>query len=164
MSQANHRIRAILVRKLKANSGKKWTTIARESEVHLGTIKRWLAVEKARFEKIVLLAQALRSSADQLILPDGETDLTDYVDAEIVMPETRVGSALPQRIEQLLEEIHEACGGKFKVMLMYVGKGSVKLGIKLHVTDAYRLTKAFLRQQLVGFQIVTLHPVEQWPK
>jgi hypothetical protein len=151
MSQKTSRIRAILLRKLKAHSSKTWQQIARECDVHVGTIRRWLKGEEARFEHIELLAKAVGTIAEELMLPQGETDTTDYVRAEMTL-----NAQMPVDIEAILREAQKAIGPKYRLLLMYVAEGSVKVGIWLHPKDGQRLLKAFMEGKLTHLNVIAV--------
>jgi transcriptional regulator with XRE-family HTH domain len=172
------RIRPLLVKKLKKQCGKSLSLIAKESHIHVGTLKRWLAGEKAFIDNISLLAKALNTTADKITLPDGEEDLTDYVNAEIIVPENqsisgenkdlfitlRFGSSdlkqdpsrLRELVKMLIDHLHSTIGAKHPIVNLYIGSGSLRIGIKLHTSDARRLASAYLRKQLASYQIISI--------
>jgi transcriptional regulator with XRE-family HTH domain len=141
MSERTSRLKSNLVRKLRRQSGKSWATIAKECEVHPGTIKRWMKGGEVLIDNIGALAKALGTTADQIMLVDGEEDETDYVEAELTLEGNLADLKQPEHVTVLLEKVQKAIGAKFRVMLMYVGEGSIKLVIKLHREDAERMVK-----------------------
>jgi transcriptional regulator with XRE-family HTH domain len=143
MTEATYRLRIDLVKKLRKACGKSWSTIAKECDgIHLGTIKRWLNGGRVRMDNIGRLAKALGTTADKILLPDDEEDLTDYVDGEIDIEGSLLDLKQPQDITVILEKVQKAIGSKYRIMFMYVGDGSIKIGIKLHMSDAIKLLKA----------------------
>ncbi len=149
MNERTCRLRVNMVKKLRKKCGKSWATIAKDCRVHPGTIKRWMAGSDVLMDNIGLLAKALGTSADNLILPEGEEDLTDYVKAEITVMGNLASLDNPDgHVAAILENAQKAIGAKYRVLLMYVGDGSIRIGIKIHAADAIRLVRAFVQGRL----------------
>jgi hypothetical protein len=154
MNERTYRLRVRLVKKLRRQCAKSWDDIAKECHVHPGTIKRWLAGREVYMHNIGVLARALNTTADQIILPEGEEDLTDYIDAEMTLNGDLATLEQPKDITAILDNAQKAIGGKYRILLMYVGNGSIKLGIRLHAADAMRLVRAFIQGRL-EFLLIT---------
>ena len=157
MAEKFHRLKANLVKKLRRASGKTWEQVAVECGVIRETIMRWLSETQRPGEANVrLLAKAIGTTADKIILLDDEEDLTDYVNGELNIDRNYDELKQPEDIAALLEEFQRRIGKRYKILLMYNAPGSIKIGIKLHVSDAMRLSKAFLQGKLRDLRVTSI--------
>jgi hypothetical protein len=158
MEEPSSRIRPILVRKLQKQlrPPKSWKAIAKACHVHLKTIPRWLRGERVRRDNIRLLANALGVSAEEIVLLDGEEDVTDYVPFEMIAGPSSASPADTKNVLTIFENAQKAIGPRYRLYLTYVGQGSIKLRMLVHVSDALRTTVAFLRGRLTPLHIMSV--------
>lgn len=150
MSDRTHPIKVKTVRELREKCGKSWSTIAKECDVNVGSVMRWLEGKPVRMDHIGLLAKSLGTSADKLILREGAKDSDDYVKGEIIADDEH------RDVAAILEAAQKALGAKYKIMVMYAGTGSIRIGINIHASDAVRLLKAFVQGKLDDLSISSI--------
>jgi len=150
-------LKADVIKRLRKKKGISWTALADACHVHPGTIKRWLAGNGAMMDNIGLLAKALGTTADKLILADQNSELTNYVDSEILKDGDSDALNSPDEIAAIVSAVEKAIGAKRSFVLVYVSPAnSIRIGLRIHKSDAIRLKKAFLAGKLEGLNIISV--------
>ncbi len=94
-------------------------------------------------ENAELLAQALGTTLETIALPEGVINLDSYVDVELKIEGQLTNTDQPKDILAILEQTQKLIGAKYRLLLMYVGEGSIIVKLKMHIEDVMRLGAVF---------------------